>query len=94
MQFNYTALDQHSSKVKGIIEAGDEKLAYLLLERQSLIPLNVVAINKSTDYRGDGAAPSIKQIMLFIEQLAILLTSGISLSIALNTLAKLPLIVD
>lgn len=88
MQFNYIALDQNSNKVKGIIDASDEKIAYLLLERQALVPLKVDVINNNIVSRKRLSPPSSKQLMTFLEQLEILLSSGISLSIALNTLAK------
>lgn len=97
--FKYLALDQKRSKVSGVLEASEQRVALQMLKGQGLLPLSVreerrgkggVVRGGGGAVHGEGAAKRMKpaEVLLFSSELADLLEAGMTLGAALNSLAN------
>jgi general secretion pathway protein F len=87
ISFDYQALDNGGRVVKGSIVAVNDRQAVRALETQGLSPLSVTpakaAVQSRQFFQG---RPSPQEIMLSLKQLALLLTSGVPMIRAIETL--------
>jgi general secretion pathway protein F len=89
--FDYQALDHGGHVVKGSIVAGSERHALRAIEAQGLSPLSVMpskgltAARSFTLFQG---APRNQEIVLALKQLSLLLTSGVPMIRAIETLKQ------
>lgn len=87
ISFDYQALDNGGRVVKGSIVAANDRQAVRALETQGLSPLSVLpakTVVRSRQYFQ--GRPSPQEIMLSLKQLALLLTSGVPMIRAIETL--------
>jgi general secretion pathway protein F len=87
ISFDYQALDNGGRVVKGSIAAVNDRQAVRALETQGLSPLSVTpakaVVQSRQFFQG---RPSPQEIMLSLKQLALLLTSGVPMIRAIETL--------
>ncbi len=84
--FNYSALNKNKEIIEGVIAATSANEAMNTLQKQGLIPVSLQTTQKekAKKYR----SPSQSDLLLSLEQLLVMLDSGLSLHIAINSLAK------
>lgn len=82
-QFSYKALDANKQVVNGVVSAKDRKEAAVEISRRNLSPLNLKEISEKTTIHGQ--VPAIDKIT-FCRYLAVMLSSGLSLSEGINVL--------
>ena len=94
--FEYRAVDRAGNRSEGTIDATDRRTAQLLLERQGRIPVSLkesakkAAGPKQEWWKlsvGTGTKMSQREVMLFTEELSDLISAGMTLGNALNSLA-------
>ena len=94
--FEYKAVDRAGNRSEGTIDATDRRTAQLLLERQGRIPVSLkesakkAAGPKQEWWKlsvGTGTKMSQREVMLFTEELSDLISAGMTLGNALNSLA-------
>lgn len=97
--FRYTARNMAGEKSEGEIDANDRRSALVQLERTGLIPVSVeerkAAMLKSKVstkghfklWHGRASRMGMRDVLLFTSELSDLLASGMTLGIALNSLA-------
>ena len=88
--FDYQALDNGGHLVKGSIVAGSERHALRAIEAQGLAPLSVLPA-KAAQRRSAvlfQRKPSTQEIVLALKQLSLLLTSGVPMVRAIETLKQ------
>ena len=94
--FVYTAIDRSGKRSEGTIDAADKRSAQQLLEKSGRIPVSIKegAVAKTvakTEWWKLSASTSTKmsqrEVMLFTEELSDLLSAGMTLGNALNSLA-------
>ena len=87
--FDYQALDNGGHVVKGSIVAGSERHALRAIEAQGLAPLSVLPSRATTTSRVlFQRAPQTQEIILSLKQLSLLLTSGVPMIRAIETLKQ------
>ncbi len=88
--FDYQALDNGGHVVKGNIVAGSERHALRAIEAQGLAPLSVLPAKAAQ--QGSRVLfqrkPSTQEIVLALKQLSLLLTSGVPMVRAIETLKQ------
>jgi general secretion pathway protein F len=87
--FDYQALDNGGHVVTGTVVAGSERQALRTVEAQGLVPLHVLpskAIVKSRQFFQ--RPPRVQEIVLSLKQLSLLLTSGVPMIRAIETLKQ------
>lgn len=89
-KFNYTAIGKDGKKETAVIEAANLIAAGHLLKSQGLMPLDVqeVKANSINDFLANFATVPLKQKIVFIEDLQIMIKSGIAAPRALKIIAK------
>lgn len=95
--FVYTAIDRTGKRFEGSIDAADKRGAQILLEKSGKIPVSIkegIAAKqqavKSEWWKlssGTSMKMSQREVMLFTEELSDLLSAGMTLGNALNSLA-------
>lgn len=88
MKIRYKAISQDGKKLRGLIEAGDEKDAAAYLRQRNLIPIEVKP-DKQNDILKKlpfVAKVKSKDLVLFTRQLSSMLTSGLTLIKSLEIL--------
>ena len=97
--FTYTAIDRTGKRTEGTLDAADKRTAQMLLEKSGRIPVSIKegAAPKAAakaDWWKLAASTSTKmsqrEVLLFTEELADLLSAGMTLGNALNSLAGDP----
>ncbi|MBQ7721876.1 MAG: type II secretion system F family protein [Kiritimatiellae bacterium] len=99
--FVYTAIDRSGKRTEGTIDATDKRGAQTLLERSGRIPISIKegGAAKASSSAGAGAKwwqlaaststkMSQRDVMLFTEELSDLLSAGMTLGNALNSLSQ------
>ena len=98
--YAYQALDAQGQTLKGILEADSAKSARSLLRAQSLIPLSVESVSANPSSSGDSGPLGLHttlftkrvfspdELTIWTRQLAGLVTSGLPLERALNSLSE------
>lgn len=86
-KFRYTAIHKDGSKVRGEVSSSDERSAFSDLQRSGLAP---VTLTKQVQLGKFLRRTSIRKqdLALFIRQLAVLLSSGVSLSDAIFSVSR------
>ncbi len=87
--FDYQALDNGGHVVKGTVVAGSERHALRAIEAQGLSPLHVLpskAVVQSRQFFQ--RRPQVQEIVLSMKQLSLLLTSGVPMIRAIETLKQ------
>jgi general secretion pathway protein F len=87
MQFNYRALNSRGKQMLGQISAEDERAALRQLQRQSLTPIEVQALDAAVDKKTVRRKASTIERVVLIQQLVTLLKAGVSLDEAVDSLA-------
>src|SRR6476661_7413094 len=103
-QFAYRARNSEGGLVEGVLDCADRGVAIRQIEQQRCIPIKIEPVLASTKGRNgaaaatpptpDGATPAQKlkishgQLLLFTEQLAHLLSAGMTLDEGLSILEK------
>jgi len=90
ISFDYQALDNGGHVVKGSVVAGSERHAVRAIEAQGLSPLSVLPA-KAAQRRATvlfQRKPQIQEIVLALKQLSLLLTSGVPMVRAIETLKQ------
>lgn len=89
-KFNYTAIGKDGKKETAVIEAANLIAAGHLLKSQGLMPLDVQEekANSINDFLANFATIPLKQKIVFIEDLQIMIKSGIAAPRALKIIAK------
>lgn len=94
--FEYKAVDRSGNRSEGVIDATDRRTAQRMLERQGRIPISLrESAKKESAAKGEwwkltastGTKMSQREVMLFTEELADLISAGMTLGNALNSLA-------
>ena len=94
--FEYKAVDRSGNRSEGVIDATDRRTAQRMLERQGRIPISLrESAKKESSAKGEwwkltastGTKMSQREVMLFTEELADLISAGMTLGNALNSLA-------
>ncbi|RMG91469.1 MAG: hypothetical protein D6703_04970 [Zetaproteobacteria bacterium] len=89
--YAYEALDRHGRSRKGEVEAASERLARQQLKKQGLVvrSLQEVHPQRSGTHRDRGSHERLKasETSLFLEQLATLVSAGMTLTDALESIA-------
>lgn len=95
--FIYTAIDRTGKRSEGTIDAADKRTAQMLLEKSGRIPVSIKegAAVKQAAVKNDwwkltastSTRMSQREVMLFTEELSDLLSAGMTLGNALNSLA-------
>ena len=98
--FTYTAIDRTGKRTEGTLDAADKRAAQVLLEKSGRIPVSIKegaapkAAASGTKWWQLAASTSTKmsqrEVLLFTEELADLLSAGMTLGNALNSLAGDP----
>ena len=98
--FAYTAIDRTGKRSEGTLDAADKRTAQMLLEKSGRIPVSIKegaapkAAASGTKWWKLAASTSTKmsqrEVLLFTEELADLLSAGMTLGNALNSLASDP----
>jgi general secretion pathway protein F len=87
--FDYQALDNGGHVVKGNVVAGSERHALRAIEAQGLAPLSILpakpAVRSWVLFQG---RPKNQEIVLSLKQLSLLLTSGVPMIRAIETLKQ------
>jgi general secretion pathway protein F len=87
--FDYQALDNGGHLVKGTIAAATERQAVRAIEAQGLAPLSVLVAKEVAPARVlFKRRPQNQEIVLSLKQLALLLTSGVPMIRAIETLKQ------
>ncbi len=87
--FDYQALDNGGHVVKGSVVAGSERHALRAIEAQGLAPLSILPSKAATRSRVlFQRAPKAQEIILSLKQLSLLLTSGVPMIRAIETLKQ------
>jgi general secretion pathway protein F len=87
VSFRFRAVDSQGREVSGLLDASDERAAQREIARRGLVP---VAIEAERPAVGDWAArlpPSPRELQLVLQEFATLVDSGVSLAVALSSLA-------
>ncbi len=84
--FNYSALNKNKEIIEGVITATSDNEAMKILQKQGLIPVSLQATQKKKAKHH--RSPSQSDLLLSLEQLLVMLDSGLSLHIAINSLAE------
>src|SRR5882762_7558413 len=97
-QFAYRARDAQGSLVEGVLDCPDRAVAIRQIELQKCIPVRIELVGpEAKTAQRDGAAPTAptqnlkipqSQLLIFTEQLAHLLTAGMTLDEGLSILEK------
>ncbi len=93
--FKYTARNKKGERVEGAIDANDRRTAMAQVEKLGLIPITMEERNaakaeteKFFSYKARNDSMSSKEVLTFTEELSDLLSSGMTLGNALNSLAN------
>ena len=86
--FAYQALDRHGNKVKGVIDAKDEANVALKLNARNLNPYKISMKRPSKEFQFLRRKISAREQARYIRQLSTLLTAGVTLLDAMQSLAK------
>jgi general secretion pathway protein F len=87
VNYRFRAIDAASKEVTGLLEATDERAAQREIARRGLV---AVAIEPDRPAVGDWAArfpPSPRELQLVLQEFSTLVDSGVSLAVALSSLA-------
>ena len=97
--FTYTAIDRTGKRTEGTLDAADRRTAQALLEKSGRIPVSIkegtapTAVANTKWWKLDASTStkmSMREVLLFTEELADLLSAGMTLGNALNALAGDP----
>ena len=88
MQFRYRAIDPAGGQVAGLLEAATERDAARLLGSQGLTVFDLRAQSKGMLGRRASRRVSARELQLVLQEFTTLLESGVSLVVALSSLAK------
>lgn len=88
MHYQYRALNRKGQSISGLVEATNERLALRELEKQGLTPVEIKPQSSKRNLGGSRKKPTTQDILLLFEQLQTLLKSGISLHVAISSLAN------
>ena len=84
--FKYIALDEEGKSIKGLQEAENQKHARQLLRDQALIVTSLVSTTKPTKQKWFVRNITTKALSLYVQQLAMMLRSGLPIEFALSIL--------
>jgi general secretion pathway protein F len=87
VSFRFRAVDAQGREVTGLLDASDERAAQREIVRRGLV---AVAIEPDRPAVGDWAArlpPAPRELQLVLQEFATLIDSGVSLAVALSSLA-------
>lgn len=97
-RFAYTAIDKSGKRMSGEIDAADKRTAQLMLEKSGKVPISVKEAIAAAAKSGGGqwwklsvgasTKMSRREVLLFTEELSDLLSAGMTLGNALNSLAS------
>lgn len=94
--FDYKAVDRSGKRYEGVIDAENRRIAQQLLEKQGKIPISLKeSLKKASGHKtewwklssGKGSKMAQREVMLFTEELSDLLSAGMTLGAALNSLS-------
>lgn len=91
MKFTYTALTKDGKKDTGTIDAGSQVLAGHQLKEQGLIPTEITEVSAHMDiweFIGGLQGVKLQEKIVFIQDLSLMLKSGIPVARALRILSK------
>ena len=86
-EFTYSALNKNKEIIEGVVQAESESDAMKSLQKQGLIPISL-DISRKNKNKQRKATPSSSELLLSLEQLLVMLNSGLSLYLAVNSLSK------
>lgn len=95
--FEYKAADRSGVRSQGVIDATDRRTAQRMLARQGLIPVSLKETEAKAEggrqewwklSSGSGTKMSQREVMLFTEELSDLISAGMTLGNALNSLSS------
>lgn len=85
--FHYSALNKNKEIIDGVVQADSENAALKSLQQQGLVPISLNTAHKKSGKQRH-ITPSAAELLLALEQLLVMLSSGLSLYLAVNSLAK------
>ena len=88
MQFRYEAIDGNGGKVSGKLEAGSEREAARELAKQGLVVFALDEQRASLLAARRRGKASMRELQLVLQEFTTLLEAGVSLVVALSSLAK------
>lgn len=86
--FKYKGLDLNGGEVSGRHEASSEKALHVYLDRRSIQPYKVVKLPPQINLTLSNASLSFSEMARFVRQLATLLSAGVSVLDAMQSLSK------
>jgi type II secretory pathway component PulF len=84
--FHFKALDRDGRQVSGVLDASSDSQAYAILQDRGLAPINIKAVMASA--KAAGRQLRGKALVRAVRQLATLLSAGVPLIDALDSLSK------
>lgn len=84
--YSYRALSAQGKKVKGLVRASTEAGARRLLQQQQFTVLSIGEKKEQSPFRNFGKRVSIKEKIIFTNQLGVMIKSGLSVTEALKSL--------
>lgn len=86
--FKYSALDQKGNSVQGLQEAESQKHAEQILASQALIPTALKPVKQTTKHTWLTQSISLKHLTFYLQQLAMMLKTGLPIETAIEALVK------
>jgi len=87
MNFRFRAVDAAGNEVTGLLDAADERAAQREIERRGLVPLKLDPDRDALPGWAAKFPPAPRELQLVLQEFATLVDSGVSLAVALSSLA-------
>lgn len=88
MNFRFRAVDASGSEVTGLLEAADERAAQREVVRRGLVPVALAPDEPVGAGWAGRLPPAPRELQLVLQEFATLVDSGVSLAVALSSLAN------
>jgi len=87
MNFRFRAVDASGKEVTGLVDATDERAAQRDIQRRGLVPVALDAERPAVAGWTARLPPAPREVQLVLQEFATLVDSGVSLAVALSSLA-------
>lgn len=87
MNFRFRAVDASGKEVTGLVDASDERAAQRDIQRRGLVPVALDAERPAVAGWAARLPPAPREVQLTLQEFATLVDSGVSLAVALSSLA-------
>lgn len=87
MNFRFRAIDASAKEVTGLVDAADERAAQREIARRGLVPVALAPDRVEVSGWAARLPPAPRELQLVLQEFATLIDSGVSLAVALSSLA-------